>query len=166
MNTIIPNFGYFIGDRIAGSGYPGSGEVLGENLAILRKQNFRAILSLLESPLDQAMTREFGFECLHLPIQDFTAPTVDQVARSIEFLRKNSEEGFKVLVHCLGGYGRTGTILACYLVSEGTPPEEAIATVRKLRPGSIEVPSQEQAVRDYERHLRETAASPGSRKEA
>ena len=41
------------------------------------------------------------------------------------------------------------TVLACYLVAEGTPPREAIAAVRKARPGSIETFDQERTVETY-----------------
>lgn len=52
-----------------------------------------------------------------------------------------------VAVHCALGFGRTGTMLACYLVKErGLAAGDAIAEVRRLRPGSIETYEQEKAV--------------------
>ncbi|MFX1319991.1 MAG: dual specificity protein phosphatase family protein, partial [Promethearchaeota archaeon] len=43
------------------------------------------------------------------------------------------------LVHCYGGLGRTGMILALYLVRrKGVRPESAITQIRQLQPGSIE----------------------------
>ena len=56
-----------------------------------------------------------------------------------------------VAVHCLAGRGRTGTVLAAYFVHRGLPAREAIQKVRDLRPGSIEVPEQEDAIRAFER---------------
>ncbi|HCA46062.1 MAG TPA: protein-tyrosine-phosphatase, partial [Armatimonadetes bacterium] len=53
-------------------------------------------------------------------------------------------------VHCMAGLGRTGTMIACYLVSQGMPAEEAIAEVRRARPGSIQTEQQEQAVRRWQ----------------
>jgi len=53
------------------------------------------------------------------------------------------------VVSCYAGIGRTGTVLACYLVHRGEEPAEAIIRVRRLRPGSIETPEQETAVRQY-----------------
>ena len=52
-------------------------------------------------------------------------------------------------VHCGAGLGRAGTLLAAYLVSQGCDAEEAMARVRRARPGSIETIEQEQAVREY-----------------
>lgn len=50
-------------------------------------------------------------------------------------------------VHCALGFGRTGTMLACYLVKErGLAAGDAIAEIRHLRPGSIETHEQEKAV--------------------
>lgn len=50
-------------------------------------------------------------------------------------------------VHCALGFGRTGTMLACYLVKErGLAAGDAIAEIRRLRPGSIETYEQEKAV--------------------
>jgi protein-tyrosine phosphatase len=46
----------------------------------------------------------------------------------------------------VAGYGRTGTVLAAYLVAKGAEPEEAIDRVRRARPGSIETVEQEHAV--------------------
>lgn len=52
-----------------------------------------------------------------------------------------------VAVHCALGFGRTGTMLACYLVKErGLAAGDAIAEIRRLRPGSIETYEQEKAV--------------------
>ena len=63
-------------------------------------------------------------------------------------------------VHCAMGCGRTGTILACYLVArEGYSADDAIIETRKRRRGSIETRRQEQAVRDYERSFRGEAVA-------
>ena len=51
--------------------------------------------------------------------------------------------GSNVLVHCKGGLGRAGMIAARLMVQLGTDPAEAIASVRAVRPGAIQTPSQE-----------------------
>ncbi|ETE56691.1 Dual specificity protein phosphatase 23, partial [Ophiophagus hannah] len=52
-----------------------------------------------------------------------------------------------VAVHCLLGFGRTGTMLACYLSKiHKITGVDAIQKLRQLRPGSIETYDQEKAV--------------------
>jgi hypothetical protein len=69
--------------------------------------------------------------------------------------------GRAVLVHCGGGKGRAGTVLACYLCKHGLdapaagvqPPvmsaEAAVSTIRAMRPGSIETEQQRRFVVAY-----------------
>ncbi len=57
--------------------------------------------------------------------------------------------GRRVAVHCAGGRGRTGTLLACYLVHQGLDPAAAIARVREVRPGAVETRAQVAAVEAY-----------------
>ncbi len=45
------------------------------------------------------------------------------------------EDGLSVLLHCAGGYGRTGVIAAQVLVANGLPLAEALAEVDRARPG-------------------------------
>ena len=78
------------------------------------------------------------------------------------------QSGDAVLVHCGGGKGRAGTVLACWMVKHGlgqyqaphhpdpTPAlgaGEAVAMLRRLRPGSIETHQQEAFVGEYSRQL-------------
>ena len=56
-------------------------------------------------------------------------------------------------VHCGAGLGRSGTLIAAYLVSQGAAPDDAMAQVRSARPGSIETLEQEAAVHEFARHL-------------
>jgi hypothetical protein len=57
------------------------------------------------------------------------------------------ERGTGVIVHCVGGTGRTGTVVACALRLLGCSEDEAIETVQAHRPKWPESPWQEQLVR-------------------
>ncbi|HID24363.1 MAG TPA: hypothetical protein EYP14_18450, partial [Planctomycetaceae bacterium] len=113
-----------------------------------------AIVSLTESPLPKSLIEEFGFEYHHVPVRDFTAPTLKQVDQLVRFITQRRERGKVVAVHCGAGLGRTGTVLSCYLVSRGYSAEDAIDKVRSVRPGSVETRGQEELVRLYEKKLR------------
>ncbi|NXG26690.1 DUS23 phosphatase, partial [Grallaria varia] len=53
------------------------------------------------------------------------------------------------------GHGRTGTLLGCYLAKVGNlSGADAIREIRRLRPGSIETPEQEEAVLRFCQSLR------------
>lgn len=85
-----------------------------------------------------------GMFSLWLPIPDCDAPerpthAVALVGEIVSLLR----DGKTVVVHCLGGLGRSGTIAACVLVQLGAAPEEAIAKVRAARKGAIQTEVQE-----------------------
>lgn len=55
--------------------------------------------------------------------------------------------GELVVVHCMGGLGRTGLVSARLLVELGLAPDEAIRRVRAARSGAIETRAQEDFVR-------------------
>jgi atypical dual specificity phosphatase len=121
-----------------------------EDLSFLLEAGVRAVVSLtLRDPFaGEAVPEELSR--LRLPIPDMTAPDEETVGLAIGFIDRSLEAGRPVLVHCGAGYGRTGTILACYLVHRGASGEEAIRRVRERRPGSIETRSQEETILRYD----------------
>jgi atypical dual specificity phosphatase len=159
--SLPPNFSFIWKNLVAGSGHPAGLGNLSAVLGTLRQRGFGAILSLTESPLEFSSIREFGFEYLHLPIDDFTAPTEEQVETGVAFIEQQIAHGHAALVHCHAGIGRTGTLLACFLVGRGADAATAIQQVRRLRPGSLEVYSQEYAVYQFAKKVHD-AADPGS----
>jgi hypothetical protein len=63
--------------------------------------------------------------------QDFGLPRdPDRAARQIASAFARARAGERVEVGCVGGLGRTGTVLACMAVLAGTPPAEAVTWVR------------------------------------
>lgn len=63
-------------------------------------------------------------------------------------------------VHCMHGHGRTGTMLACYLLTKNNniTGDEAIKMIREMRPGSIETASQEKTVRNFHQHIQQRSS--------
>jgi atypical dual specificity phosphatase len=115
----------------------GGGE-LGEfddDLPILYAGGVRSVVCLLNIPRDRAVYESAGFQFFCEPIPDFAAPTRDQGRRILDFIDTAPQA---VAVHCEGGIGRTGTILAAVLIRRGMEPEVAIAAVRKAEPAAIE----------------------------
>ena len=60
------------------------------------------------------------------------------------------------MVHCSAGKGRTGTILAAYLIKKesGMTANKAISRLSRIRGESIQSKDQEKIVFDYERYVR------------
>jgi atypical dual specificity phosphatase len=120
----------------------------------LSRQGISVLVNLHERPHNPLSIAQHNLTEVHLPVRDFTPPSPEQIDRGVEAIAAALAEGKKVAVHCGAGLGRTGTLLACYLVNNGLSPDEAINRVREARPGSIETRSQVEAVRAYaERHL-------------
>lgn len=149
------NFSFVVPKRLAGMRFPGRNYDLPEDLEFLQEQGISAIVTLTEERLNKNILEQYGMEWTHIPIPDFHPPELSQILELVEFIDKMNEQGKGVAVHCHAGIGRTGTMLACYLVRLGRTPEQAIYEVRDLRPGSIETSEQEEAIYNYARFLDE-----------
>ncbi|MGH7108520.1 MAG: cyclin-dependent kinase inhibitor 3 family protein [Acetobacteraceae bacterium] len=92
----------------------------------------------------QVLARDMAW--YHLPVEDGRAPAASFAkpwADARPALLRDLHEGRKIFVHCKGGLGRTGTIAARLLIECGHQPREAMAIVRRARPGAIETAEQE-----------------------
>jgi atypical dual specificity phosphatase len=96
---------------------------------------------------------EAGLEDYHEPVPDYCPPSQAQLDRLIPYIDKKINEGKRVAVSCRAGVGRTGTVLACYLVYKGLDWESALAEVRRKRPGLVKTLQQESAVKRYAQRL-------------
>jgi atypical dual specificity phosphatase len=150
--TVAPlsGFSWVIDDNLAGMPLPGERETLDNDLQFLVGQQIRLLISLTETSLDADAVRASGISPLHIPIDDFTAPEQSQIDQFVDELDVRLGHQERIGVHCHGGLGRTGTMLATWFVAEGMTADEAIAHIRALRPGSIETEEQEDAVRRFE----------------
>jgi hypothetical protein len=69
---------------------------------------------------------------LHLPVDDLTPPDPAQLDAALDFIDERRARGERVAVHCLVGQGRTGTVLAAYLIRGGLPAEVALREIRAV----------------------------------
>lgn len=124
-----------------------------QEMHALRQAGFGLVINLTEKPGPTAMAAAEGLRGFHLPLEDMQPPDQEQIAEFVALVRRTLREGRPVAVHCMGGLGRTGTMLACFLVAEGMKPWAAIDYVRERRPGSVQTEEQEAAVVRYARSL-------------
>ncbi|NJE04887.1 protein tyrosine phosphatase [Thermococcus sp. M36] len=142
----------FVDDNVAFSRMPTKSELDAVS------ETFDAIVVLVEEyeppyPLEE--WRKRGVEVLHSPIEDFTAPSVEQLLEILRWIEARVGEGKKVLIHCLGGLGRSGTVATAWLMySKGLPLREALRRIRSVRPGAVETYEQIEVLKELERLLR------------
>ena len=135
---------------------PGGGAIdaFDDELRLLQESGVNAVVSLLNIPGDARIYQGAGLDFLLLPIPDGGAPSLDQAEQVVRFIDLERSPKRAVAVHCAAGLGRTGTILAAYLIANGMTAAAAVAKVRAIEPAAIETNRQLQFLRDFETHVR------------
>jgi len=141
-------FSWLIPEKLAGSAIPTSFE----EVKWLLDEGVKSIVTIREEPLDDDWMKDVNY--LHIHSNDMGVPEFDDLIKTVDFIHQRITNNEPVMVHCLAGLGRTGTILACYLIKyQNLSADESIKKVRESRPGSIQSFSQEEIISQFEKFI-------------
>ena len=142
------NFSWLIDGKLAGSAIPTSKD----EIKWVQEQGVKSIVTIREEPLADEWIKDVNY--LHVMSNDMGVPEFDDLIHAVDFIHRRITNNEPVLVHCLAGLGRTGTVLACYLVKyQNMTADEATQKVREERPGSIQSYPQEEIIFRFEKSL-------------
>lgn len=138
---------------------------LSDDLASMKEQGVTHVLSLITidelefygvDHLLEELVNE-GFIGYFFPIIDQGICSIKEMNVLIQWIDQAISDGGSIMIHCVGGLGRSGFVTACYLISRGLSAEDAIEEVRSIRTErAIESQIQEDFVKSYEFHNRAT----------
>jgi atypical dual specificity phosphatase len=147
-------FNWIVPGRLAGCPAPGVCAPIDYDMDMLVKVGITRLITLTEQDLDQDVLHRHDLSNIHLPILDHEAPSIGQTHMLLVRLQKMLEAGEVVAVHCKAGLGRTGTILAAWLIRDGgLSADGAIMKLRRIEPGFIQSSIQEEFLHRYEADL-------------
>lgn len=146
-----PNgFAWLVPGRLAGAPQPGVVQPMDFDLKALRGCGVTVLITLTENDLPQEPLQRHGLRNLHLPVRDHESPTVAQIQMLLARMSAMLRAGEVLAVHCLAGLGRTGTVLAAWLVREGLTADEALRRVRLIDAQYVQSQAQEDLLYAYE----------------
>ncbi|TQV78636.1 protein-tyrosine phosphatase family protein [Denitrobaculum tricleocarpae] len=146
-------------------------EDLQRDFSVISSRGLRMVVSCLEPrelPLEpqhyQGLYEKERIDWEIVPIPDYHAPSPTQdtlLTRLFDSVDLRLRFGEKVGFHCYGGLGRTGTVVARYLIHKGLTPGEAIRYIRdNYNSRAIETIAQEEYLKLCRRPARGALAEP------
>ena len=142
------NFSWLIECKLAGSAIPTSFE----EIKWLVDGGVKSIVTVREESLDDDWIKNINY--LHIHSNDMGVPEFEDLIKAVDFIHQRITNNEPVMVHCLAGLGRTGTILACYLIKyQKLSADDSIQKVRESRPGSIQSFPQEEIIFQFEKSV-------------
>jgi atypical dual specificity phosphatase len=142
------NFSWLIEGQLAGSAIPTSKK----EIEWMQQEGVKSIVTIREEPLNESWVDEMKY--LHVHSNDMGVPEFNDLVYSVDFIHRRITNNEPVMVHCLAGLGRTGTILACYMIKyQKMSAQDAIEYVREKRHGSIQSYVQEEMIFQFDKVL-------------
>lgn len=146
-------FNWLVPGRLAGTPWPGVVQSVDTDLQALKRCGVTILITLTERDLPQEILRAHDLRNLHLPVYDREPPTVGQLQMLLARMSVMLRRGEVLAVHCLAGLGRTGTVLAAWLIREGLSAEEALRRLRLIDHQYVQSQAQEMLLHEYEQSL-------------
>lgn len=149
--TPLWNFSWVREDVIAGS----AGPVIGKQFDYLLDKGIEVIINLADIKYEVSQDLKDKFYVYNISITDFSIPTDLKVMEFWSICKKHMEANNPIVVHCYAGCGRTGTMLAIWilLTQQVKTGVEAIHLIRRLRPCSIETEEQVQFIKEIGQNI-------------
>lgn len=91
---------------------------------------------------------------LWLPVEDHTAPEMNQLHMGVSFIEECSKNKIKVFLHCKNGHGRSPTMAIAYFIYKGMSYDEAYEKVKKGRDEIHPEPEQVNILKEFETLIR------------
>lgn len=149
-----PNgFHWLVPGKLAGCPMPGVVFAIDHDLALLRGMGVTVLVNLTEREMSAERLAAYGLRSYHLGIADRGAPPLLWAKLLLAKIEVMLREGEVVAVHCLAGLGRTGMVLAGWLIREGLTADEALRRLRTLDPGFVQSQEQEDLLHALEENL-------------
>lgn len=129
---------YYVSEKLFAGEYPGDkyGELAEDKLKGMYHFGVRHFVDLTEegelNPYSQLLPSDTTY--LRFPIRDVDIPeSVEAVHQLIDKIENLMQQDGYTYIHCWGGVGRTGTIVACWAARHMEEPtlEKALAAMRK-----------------------------------
>lgn len=147
-------FHWIVPGRLAGCPEPGVSSPVDYDLDLLARMNVTHLVTLTERDLDQQALARHGLANIHLPIFDRESPSIRQTYMLLRRMQVLLDEGKVVAVHCKAGIGRTGTILAAWMIREGgLSADNSIARLRNINRSYVQTDVQEAFLHEFENDL-------------
>ncbi len=154
-------FSWLVDGLLAGSDVP----LTFSQYSWLLKQGIQTIVTVREKPIspkwinrnvttnNSTIPQKINY--FHLKVKNKDVPSVEQLDNMVDYINNQiNNENRPVAAHCSGGKGRTGTMLAAYLIKvQRLSAREAIEQIRRVRPGSVESKKQELRLYDYKDYV-------------
>ena len=134
LNWVIPN-------KLCALSAPTGSDAAQHAVKVFKQGKVRHLIKLNDdAPYDEGFFRKNGVEVHNFFFPDGSAPEIGLVERFLNLTSLLSGEGFAV--HCKAGLGRTGTLIACYILNRhgsafGNDPKAVLGWLRICRPGSV-----------------------------
>ncbi len=153
------DFRWLVPGRLGGMPRPGIVASLEEDLQALIRLGVQVLVTVEEvATVPTGELAALGVEALHFPLEDMAAPTATEAAQWCQQLEALIQRDKVVAIHCRAGQGRTGTLLACYLIWTGTSAIEALDRVRGVNPKWVTSDAQVRFLARFEAHARAVRA--------
>lgn len=149
--------------QLAGTPRPGIFHDIDYDLKALQRVGVTCLLTLTEREPEVEEMRQYAIANIWSPIRDMAAPSLTQAVDICKKIDKALLQGTVVAVHCRAGLGRTGTILAAYLIWEGAEALSALETVRRVEPRWVQSEEQVAFLEKFASVLAERAAAARAR---